>query len=221
MMYTSFHGTGSKTYPDKVIRERYFKDYNFKGVYLDVGSAGPIEMSNSCHFRHNGWRILSVEANPYFCKQHRDLGYEIVECAVGSTSAQNVDFSILKSEFPMESASSLGGAEKNWAKDWADYGAVNIIVQAQKQIIKVNVMTLNEIMEKFNITRIDILDLDIERSELDALKGFDLNKYRPTLCIIEDHNSAASGIEQYMKSNQYFLDYRIEYDNYYLRESEV
>lgn len=218
-MYTQFHGTGSETWPDKVIREKYFPDYGHVGTYLDVGAAGPISMSNSYHFRCNGWKILSIEANPDFCKAYRDIGFNVVECAVGATSCTSSDFSILMSDLPPEAASSLGGVNKDWAKEWSNYGGVGVIVRAQKKIIQVKVMTLNEIMREFfhDVTSIDILDLDVERGEMNALLGFDISKYAPKLCLIEDHDPLTSGIEKHMVDHGYKIDLRIGHDNYYLK----
>ena len=217
-MYTEFHGTGSPTWPDKVIRERYFPDYGYAGVYLDVGAAGPISMSNSYHFRRNGWKILPVEANPEFCKAYREMGFTIAECAVGATLNPAADFSILTAG--PESASSLGGADKDWAKVWAGFFGVKTIVEARKKIIKVQVMTLDEVMQKFfpDVTAIDTFDLDIELGEMDALAGFDIARFSPKLCLIEDHSPSTTGIEKHMNDRGYKLDLRIAYDSYYLRK---
>ena len=218
MSYTQFHGTGSVTLPDKVIRERYFKDYGYAGTYLDVGAAGPINMSNSYHFRRNGWRILSVEANPEFCKMHRDMGFEIAECAVAEESRPEADFSIIVSG-PPEAASSLGGTERDWGKDWSGYHLVNEISHAEKRIIRVKVLTLDDVMRNFfpDVEKIDVLDVDVELGEMGVLKGFDLAKHRPEVCVIEDHKPELSGIGKHMKERGYRLDYMALPDSYYVR----
>ena len=46
-------------------------------------------------------------------------------------------------------------------------------------------LSLNTIFQRHGVQRIDILSLDIEGYEVQALKGLDLNRYRPDVFVIE------------------------------------
>jgi len=48
--YTQFHGEFLNNINVDNILRTYFPDYNYKGVFLDVGSFEPIRISNSYHF---------------------------------------------------------------------------------------------------------------------------------------------------------------------------
>lgn len=63
-MYKTFHGEIHQgKHVDQVLRE-FFSDYNYKGIFLDIGAFEPIRISNSHHFYKNGWDIRAIEANP-------------------------------------------------------------------------------------------------------------------------------------------------------------
>ena len=62
---------------EKVIQELLFDDTSKTGVLVEVGAARPDYLSISSSFRNLGWKIISIEPNPDFCKLHRDLGYLI------------------------------------------------------------------------------------------------------------------------------------------------
>ena len=51
--------------------------------------------------------------------------------------------------------------------------------------IKVRTITLNKLLEMNGVEKIDFLSMDIEGFQLTALKGFDIQKYRPELVCIE------------------------------------
>ena len=50
---------------------------------------------------------------------------------------------------------------------------------------KIKTDTLNNVLEKKNITLIDYLNIDVEGYELEVLKGFDIEKYKPKVVTIE------------------------------------
>ena len=50
---------------------------------------------------------------------------------------------------------------------------------------KVPTITLNELLDRNKVTKIDFLSIDIEGSELLALQGFDIDRFKPELICIE------------------------------------
>ena len=63
------------------------------------------------------------------------------------------------------------------------------VKRSSKSILKKNIktLTLNNIIEnsKFKNRQIDYVSIDVEGYELNVLKGFDLNKYKPKALSIE------------------------------------
>jgi hypothetical protein len=58
----------------------------------------------------------------------------------------------------------------------------------------VTARTLNSILRQLDITKIDLLSLDVEGYELEALGGFDLQFYHPTYVIVEVANKFSKEI---------------------------
>lgn len=78
---------------------------------------------------------------------------------------------------------------------------------------EVKATTLNILLEKHNIKNIDICIFDVEGCELDLLKGFDLNKYKPKILFIEAlGNNYINIIKNYMSNYNYNCIDKI-YDN--------
>jgi len=171
---------------DAVIRS-YFPDYSYKGTFIEVGAARPDFISQSRHFKENGWNTVGFEANPHFAKMHRDAGNKVIEVALANYIADNVDFQILVATdwagfeggvVTMEAASAL----KPYAHVEADLAKGNIY--KGKQIVKVKVRTLDYIFshpEEYpqieGINKIDVMSIDVEGGELDVLRGFTKKNY--------------------------------------------
>ncbi len=74
-------------------------------------------------------------------------------------------------------------------------------------VVKVPVITLNDLLKKEKVNHIDFLSMDIEGGELKALEGFDIKKYRPSLICIEVQEEMgiyyAKEITDYFERNGY------------------
>ena len=53
--------------------------------------------------------------------------------------------------------------------------------------VKIESCTLNTILKKNNFNNFDYLNIDVEGSELNVIKGIDLKKFQPTLITIENN----------------------------------
>jgi predicted RNA methylase len=65
---------------DRIVYEEFFRGVS-RGVFVDVGAAGPDFLSMSAMYRDLGWRVIAVEPNPDFCEAHRAAGNEVLEFA--------------------------------------------------------------------------------------------------------------------------------------------
>jgi FkbM family methyltransferase len=205
---------------DGSIRSSFFSDYSHAGVFVEVGAAGPEFLSTSMHFRENGWRIISIEPNPEFCKLHHEKGYEVLQYACGDHDEDDVEFFIVNSDGAVyhggkvsyESFSSLG-LKDSYAKLKKDINQQKIIVQLRR---------LDTILETHasDIKEIDILSVDVEGWELEVMNGLNFNKYCPRLMIIENLFSSNQYIT-YMKEKGYILWKRAYPNDVYIRKDII
>jgi FkbM family methyltransferase len=210
-MYNEFHGEvqDGKTC-DQTLRE-YFPDYDYKGVFFDVGAFDPIKISNSYHFEKNGWRTFCFEANTSLIpelKLHREnvYNYAIAEC-----DKDSVTFNVVISGGWAAGFSAIN-IDPRYIEKWGDgISSQSTITVPQKSL---NSLLLEEIKD---VEHIDILSIDVEGGELNVLKGLDIEKYKPTIILVEDVFDDRELID-YILDHGYILDKSISYNKYFLRK---
>ena len=83
----------------------------------------------------------------------------------------------------------------------------NIIVQ------KVNTDTLQNICDKYNVTKIDFLKIDTEGYDIKVLESIDLDKVYVKMIKIEHKHVGSEYIVRYLQNNNYLV--YIESDDIY------
>jgi FkbM family methyltransferase len=71
--------------------------------------------------------------------------------------------------------------------------------------VKVPAITLDDLLAREKVTKIDFLSMDIEEGEPAALAGFDIGKYAPELVCIEIHEHVGDKIAAYMSAHGYVV----------------
>lgn len=193
--------------------QRYVREFyppNHKATMLEVGAAHPTMISISYPLRALGWNIISVEPNPEFIANFKEMNLPILEYAACAEDKGTTTFKISPNSV------SCSGLEvkPNYAgfEGWTDKDYRTIEVQA---------FTLNTILKKHHpeVQNIDILIIDTEGWELEVLEGIDLAKYRTSIVCLENFSSSLSYI-QYMYSKGYRLDKKDAPDEFYVKEQK-
>lgn len=71
--------------------------------------------------------------------------------------------------------------------------------------VVVPTITLNDLLTKHAVQKVDFLSMDIELSEPKALAGFDIGRFRPDLVCIEIHPEVRQDILDYFARNGYVM----------------
>lgn len=169
---------------DRVVAERFFPGVQ-GGVFVEVGSARPDFLSISALYRTMAWRVIAIEPNPDYLPQYKKYGFEVLQYAVGGEDKDDVEFSVVDSHgsgyeggnLSFESFSSLG------VKD--SYGGGHGL---DIKPIKVKLRRLDTILRDHaaDVSAIDVVSVDVEGWELEALSGLDFGRYRPKVLIVEN-----------------------------------
>lgn len=211
-MYYNFHGEHQQgKYVDETLRE-YFPNFDYKGVFFDIGAYEPINISNSYHFEKNNWNVYCFEANTLLINELKNLRKNVYNYAIYDENKDNIEFSVVKAGY--------GGGS-----GMAGISAVELSTQYLntfyhgEEIVKINVeqKTLNSILEniiKLETNVIDIMSIDVEGGELKVLQGIDLNRYKVKIMVIENVFNDVN-ISEYLKQYGYILDKKIDYNEYY------
>jgi FkbM family methyltransferase len=235
----------SETGIDRWLRENIYTKIEYKGIFVEVGAATPELISNSYHFRKNGWRVIPIEPNPIFATQFLNKGYEVWNYACSNYEQDDVLFTIaskeniqkvikfdkngvtfteediidVENDISFHSFSHL--SDSKWDNMADNYQRA--YEDIKKTEIKVCVRKLDTILENTNINEIDILCIDVEGGEEKVLQGFTVEKWKPNIVIIENIDSKYN-YDAYLPKYKKIL--RTHYDDVYIRfdinqESEV
>jgi len=206
--YNLFHGEElSEIRVDSVLRD-YFPDYSYKGVFIDVGAFEPIRISNSYHFEQNGWAVYCLEANTNSIELLKSVRKNVFNYAIYDEDKDNVEFNVVLSN----------GWTAGFSAIELDKDIANVFKCDDKVITKITVpqrkldtLLTNEISE---VSKIDILKIDVEGGELKVLQGLDFSKYSPTIILIENI-CKKDDIRDFLLSKKYTLDKEIAYNQFY------
>lgn len=216
-MYNLFHGEIQKgKYVDEVLRQ-YFPDYNYKGIFFDIGAYEPINISNSYHFEMNGWDVYCFEANTLLIDQLKSKRKNVYNYAIYNENKEEVTFNVVKGSWGGSEMAGISAIELD--KDYLTRFSNGIKYIQQ---IKVQQKTLDCVLETEiqNVNEIDILSIDVEGGELNVLKGLDLVKYRPKVVLLENVFNRKD-IVDYMVDSGYILDKHIDYNQYFVLKKKL
>lgn len=189
-----------------------FKDSK-PGFFVDVGAMDGIWFSNTYAFELANWKGICIEAHPDYISllEKRRPNSVVVHAAVHSKNKDVVAFyankwgafSTLKPELK-EDFKKYG----KWCPGWKK--------------VEIPMRTLDSILEEYKINiPIDILSIDVEGTEIDVLKGFNINKYKPRVLIVEamkKHDVPPR--DKYMEQYGYFKAIRIGCNVIYCRHQK-
>jgi len=183
-----------------LVIERIFKKKK-KGIFIDVGCNHPIKYNNTYLLYKKGWSGINIDLDKDSIKQFNEL----------RTRDDNIQTLV----------TSFDNEEKD-LYFYHDRSAINTIskelVESRNnnfnEIKKIKGKSLNSIIEdsKFKDSKIDLMSIDIENYEFDALKNFNFNKYNIDIIVTEITDVKIKNLETYnlsleniIKSNLYKL----------------
>jgi FkbM family methyltransferase len=164
---------------------KLLKYLNFKkGFFVEAGANDGINQSNTLLFeRRLKWRGLLIEPIPELAEKCR---VNRPNCIVENYALVPFDYS--KKEIVMRFSNLMSlvkGAMNSEEEEIAHIKKGAEVQNIETYEINVPASTLNSILNKHGIGKIDLLSLDVEGYELSVLKGIDFNKYRPKFILIE------------------------------------
>jgi len=151
---------------EDIFINRIFKNI-FDGTYVDVGCYHPYKGSLTANLYKKNWSGINIDIS----KTSIDL-FRMVR-------KRDINLNLAVSDFDGETF-------------FFENSPINqqnsLIMQNDKQNkVKIESCTLNTILKKNNFNNFDYLNIDVEGSELNVIKGIDLKKFQPKLITIENN----------------------------------
>ncbi len=199
---------------DKIIREAYFRDREYKGVVVEVGGGTPEFLSMSKHFKDSGWRSIVVEPNPMFAKMHREMGNEVYQFACGTENKTGVPFTVVSQE-----VEAYGGlvTDHSFSSLALKPNFLKILPKdAVRKMITVDVKRLDTLLTELGVTKVDLLSIDVEGWELEVMKGLDTKRIDCRVIVLENLHHEAT-YAKYMRTIGYEVDKKVEYNYVFIK----
>jgi FkbM family methyltransferase len=177
-------------YDEELIVRHFFRDKR-GGVFVDVGAAH-YELDSSTYYleKELGWTGVAVDANDAYAadwRAHRAAS-QLFTYIVTDHGGTTEEFYRVKGKYFMSSAS----------KDWAEN-----VAKEPYETLHVPTITMNELLAKAGVTKIDFLTMDIESGEPAALAGFDIDRYAPALVCVEASPAVQPKLTAYFAAHHY------------------
>ena len=151
-----------------MLADDFFKNKS-KGAYIDVGCHHPFLNNNTYKLYKRGWRGINIDLDFNTIEMFNFFrGYDLnIEAAVSNTHGEK-EFYFFHNRSAINTLSEKSGIKA-------------------KEVKKIKTITLNSIIEnsKYKNEKIDYVSIDVEGHELEVIKGFNLDKYKPNLIILE------------------------------------
>jgi FkbM family methyltransferase len=141
--------------------------YPLNGIFVDVGASDGISGNNTYFFEKIGWQGLCIDADPSHHASLKENRRLVETCAVSSVRGEV--------EFYRHNTDSTWSGIYPRGEDYTP--------------IKVQSRTLEDLLGLHDIDKIDLLDIDVEDSEMDVWNSFDPELYQPEVVIIEYSDS--------------------------------
>jgi FkbM family methyltransferase len=175
---------------DWIIRD-FFQDRR-DGVFVDVG-ANHYQATSKTYYLETrlGWSGIAIEPQTEFQADFARFRprTKFFPFFVSDVSNDTARLYVIKS------SSTVASSDQEFVKQFG----------RPDEVRNVPTITLNDLLEAEGIRAIDFLSIDIELHEPQALKGFDIRRFKPSLVAIEGLLPVRQPILDYFARNGYVL----------------
>jgi FkbM family methyltransferase len=199
---------------EEPVLRHFFRDRR-DGVFLDVGCFKWRELSTTYYLeKHLGWSGIAVDALADFragWKRNRPRS-RFFQYVVSDRSGDEVVF------YEAEGSEGVSSTSREWVVNYFRDRFPNVKPDIREQ--RVPTITLDDLLAREGVDEIDLLSMDIEGSEPAALAGFDIERFRPELVLIEARGENQPVLMEYFDRHGYErIEEYLQHDilNWYFR----
>jgi len=152
-----------------------------RGFYVDVGAYQPARGSNTYKLYLKGWSGVTIEPNPDVASAFKKIRPRDTHVTAGVAKSASV-LTYHRFSNPIVN---------NFNADLQPRDGLTVLER-----VPVECAPLTDILDEHcRDRRIDLLNVDCESYDLQALESLDWARYRPTVVIVEDFEQFRTGIE--------------------------
>ena len=183
------------------------------GTFVDIGAYDGVLFSNTYFFEKElEWTGICVEPIPDIFKKLE--ANRACICVQGCIAEEEGYVSFLHIEGDSTSEM-LSGIRKNYdPRLWKQIDREREILQTHWKEIQVSAFDTNKLLKKHDFQKIDFLSLDVEGSEIEVLKSWDLTQY-PISIISVENNYDDPYIRELLEQKDFEYITRLRHDQIY------
>jgi FkbM family methyltransferase len=169
----------------------YFQDRR-GGVFVDVGANHYRDTSKTYYLESKlGWSGIAIEPQRQFAADYERYRprTKFLPFFVSDVSNETAKL------YVTHRTSTVASSNRAFVEQFGDLDEVR----------DVPTITLTDLLQAENVKQVDFLSMDIELHEPQALKGFDIQRFRPSLVCIEGLLPVRQEILDYFARNGYVL----------------
>lgn len=183
---------------DLIIDRMFSKITN--GIYIDVGCNHPIKFNNTYLLYKRGWKGINIDLDKKSISEFNLLRSKDYNLRALISDEDDKE----KEIFFYHERSAINTVSKN-------------LITHRKtkiediKIIKEKTTTLNKVIDNspFRNQKINLMSIDIEDHEYEALKNFDFNKYAIDCIVAECHDLEQEKLEIYNQSIEKVISHKL------------
>ncbi|MGW8181446.1 MAG: FkbM family methyltransferase, partial [bacterium] len=180
-------------------------------------------MSNTYLLERNGWDVLCIEPAPSIQAALRKTRKNVLAIACGKSNEDAQPFvevaldmtwqpMINEQKFNTSALSGLVEKTDEQQEQWAHQVEQHQALNPRKSYSVVDVRTLDWCLEQQGWEQVDFVSIDTEGTDMNVLEGFSIDKYKPTVILMENWWEDAR-YKDYLKPYGFELVQRIARQN--------
>ena len=182
---------------DKILYERYFKNFSGNGVCLECGAVDGINISSTYFFEQTmGWKAINIEPHP-------DSFSKLI------TNRPNA-ININKALSDEEGDAYLVTGRNFFLRSY-------LVKDSRKNTVNIKMSTYKNIIDPLPIDHINLMVLDVEGHEISAIKGMSEARVLPEIFCIEVNHVGKSKIKDAVEPLGYHYDSSVSINDIYIR----
>ena len=168
-----------------LVIERIFRNKR-KGIYIDVGCNHPIKHNNTYLLYKKGWCGINIDLDNKSINEFNKLRKRDINIKTLITSIDDEE----KDLYFYHERSAINTISRDLAESR---------VNQHKEVKKIKGKSLNSVIanSKYKNSKIDLLSIDIENYEYEALKNFNFSAYNIDLIVTETTDTNIKSLETY------------------------
>jgi FkbM family methyltransferase len=165
------------------------------GWFVEAGAYDGFQQSNSYYFaRMKGWHGVLIEPLPQLanrCRQRRKESI-VISCVLGAPEDAGNTVRLRHAGLMTMVCGALADETTEHAR--AAAGLIGQGLPPLEQFVEAPVRTLTDVLAESDTPKnFDLLSLDVEGAEVAALRGLDLQRFRPlAICVEVRHENLAA-----------------------------